>query len=63
MTDDDRTTEHTTHHADLGDRDRAQPNRLETAANLRPDGDAHPDEDEREALLEQVEGDEGEQDA
>lgn len=47
--------EHTTDKADLGARDRAQPNRIGRAVNLRPEGDAQPDEDEREALVEEVE--------
>ncbi len=46
--------EHTTDEADLGARDRAQPNRIGRAVNRRADGDAHTDEEEREHLLDEV---------
>ena len=48
-------TEHATDKAELEARDRAQPTRIGQAVNLRADGDALPDEDEREALVERVE--------
>ena len=50
--------EHTTDKAELGARDRAQPNRIGRAVNLRADGDAVPDEDEREHLVDEVLDDE-----
>lgn len=47
--------DHSTDKARLEARDRAQPTRIDRAVNLRADGDAVPDEDERAALLETVE--------
>ena len=48
------TDEHTTDKADLEARDRAQQTRIGRAVNLRADGDALPDEDERAALVDEV---------
>ena len=47
--------DHATDKADLEARDRAQPTRIGREVNLRPDGDAVPDEEEREALIDEVE--------
>lgn len=47
--------ERTTDKADPGARDRVQPNRIGRAVNLRREGDARPDEDERAALVDEVE--------
>ena len=46
--------DHATDKAELEARDRAQPTRIGREVNLRADGDALPDEEERAALVEEV---------
>ena len=51
---DEAGEDHETDKAELEARDRAQPTRIGREVNLRADGDAYPDRDEREELVEEV---------
>lgn len=55
----DDQTDHASDAAELGKRDRAQPSLSTDRANLRPDGDAKPDKEERRAAIDSLTAAEG----